>query len=292
MARAKRPSDDLYNARRRAKRLAVRLEREGKSDAAASLRETVAQSYGKGAKAGVGELASAESAARSQQTTKAQSVVSSPDIQGKRSRPKRPSDEIYNERRRLRRQAARLEREAQSETGRAREFSEGMARFLRKQAEAGKKLTAEQRQSELERLERIRKASSGADKTRFRIKRRNAIFMQQMNAAGTQGADSVIDDTRKSVFWAATKGLWPKGVNVPRNERYEKIVEHFYLDNTTDAREFRQWLRDKKETNAVDVFGDLQLIYEYLTEELNDPAMYLLPDVPYKTLMDMVRTAM
>ena len=287
MARAKRPSDELYNARRRAKRLAARLEREGKTAAASSLRETVAQSYGKGAKAGITELASAERAARPQGMQ-----VEVPTTSVRPSRPKRASDEVYNERRRLRRQAARLEHEAQRETGTAKELAEGMARYLRQQAETGKKLTREQQQAEIQRLERIRKVSAGSDETRFRIKRRNAIFMQQLNAAGTEGAESAISDTKKSLFWAATKGLWPKGSNGPRNERYERILEHFYMENTTDAQEFRKWLKDEKGIDPSNAFGDLQLVYEYITEELNDPAQYDLPEIPYQSLMDLVRTAM
>ena len=56
MARAKKPSDEVYNARRRAKRLLVRLEREGttgmsatqagvRSDYIASVRASIAESY-------------------------------------------------------------------------------------------------------------------------------------------------------------------------------------------------------------------------------------------------------
>lgn len=287
MARAKRPSDELYNARRRAKRLAERLERSGDTRAASDLRQLVSASYGKGATIGVEQLRSAVTAPvpdrqRAQRPREGTHVP----------RPKRPSDELYNARRRLRRQAERLEREAKNERGRAKELAEGFARYLRQQAEAGKKMDTRQRLEEIGRLGRIRDVTRGVDSDRFRVRRRNAIFIQQMNAAGTEGAESSISERKKDVFWAATKGLWPKGSNVPRNERYERILEHFFMDNTTDAREFREWLEREKDTTARESFGDLQLIYEYITEEMNDPSIYDLPDVPYENVMDLLRMAM
>lgn len=287
MARAKRPSDELYNARRRAKRLAERLERSGDTRAASDLRQLVSSSYGKGATIGVEQLRAAAPAPVSdrQRPQRSREGTHVP-------RPKRPSDELYNARRRLRRQAERLEREAKNERGRARELAEGFARYLRQQAEAGKRLDTQKRLEEIGRLGRIREVTRGVDSDRFRVRRRNAIFIQQMNAAGTEGADSSISERKKDVFWAATKGLWPKGSNVPRNERYELILEHFFFDNTTDAREFRKWLERKKDTTARDSFGDLQLVYEYITEEMNDPSIYDLPDVPYENVMDLLRMAM
>ena len=61
---------------------------------------------------------------------------------------------------------------------------------------------------------------------------------------------------------------------------------------TTDAIKFRDWLQNTKKLEPQDVFGDLQLVYEYITEELNDPSKYDLPDVPYVAAMDLIRTAM
>lgn len=286
MARAKRASDVLYNARRKAKRLAARLEKSGDVSAARHLREVAAASYGKQATAGVPQLEAAMFVAR-------YAPLITPTGQ-KKSRPKRPSDELYNARRRLRRQAEKLEREARSKSGQEKQLAEGYARYLRQQAEQekGKKLTAQQMEQELERLGKLRANTRDVAYGRFRVSRRNAIFMQQLNAAGTEGADSSISERKKSVFWAATKGLWPKGSNVPRNERYELIAQHFYGDNTTDAREFREWLEREKGIKATDAFGDLQFVYEYITEELNDPSIYDLPEIPYASVMDLVRTAM
>lgn len=289
MARAKRASDVLYNARRKAKRLAARLEKSGDVSAASHLREVAAASYGKQATAGVPQLEAAMAVSRNTPTVYVQTPAGQ-----KKPRSKRPSDELYNARRRLRRQAEALEREAGSKSGQERQLAEGYVRYLRQQAdqEKGKKLTAQQMAQELERLGKLRAATRDVAYGRFRVSRRNAIFMQQLNAAGTEGADSSISERKKSVFWAATKGLWPKGSNVPRNERYELIAQHFYGDNTTDAREFREWLEREKGIKATDVFGDLQLVHEYITEVLNDPAIYDLPEIPYASVMDLVRTAM
>lgn len=275
MARAKRPSDEIYNARRRARRAAERAERSGNVQEAARLRQIVEQSY-------------ANKPARQA----ARQVRESVPQQARTPRPKRASDEVYNARRRLRRQAERIEREAAQATGSAKEAALGFAKYLRQQAQATGKLDKEQRQAALDRLNRIREQTKGVTYDPFKVRRRNAILMQQINAAGTEGAESSISERKKDVFWAATKGLWPKGSNVPRNERYDRILSHFYTDNTSDAQEFRAWLEQKKGTNAQESFGDLQLVYEYITEELNDPARYDDPELPYATVMDLIRTAM
>ena len=281
MARPKRHSDEMHNARNRAKRLATRLEKQGNVAGAQRLRDTVAQSYGKSASVNLSDLNNAVSAYRA---SKAAPV-------GKVPRPKRQSDELYNARRRLRRQAEKIEREAASQKGSAKDIALGFANYLRQQAQATGKLDAGQTKAALERLGRIRDATKGATYEAFKIRRRNTIFMQQLNAAGTEGATSAISERKKDVFWAATKGLWPKGSNVSRNDRYDMILQHFYSDNTTDAREFREWLKTKG-TTAQDSYGDLQLVFEYLTEELNDPEQYDMPEVPYEQAMDLIRTAM
>lgn len=291
MPRAKRPSDELHNARKRVTRIANNLERSGNIQAASNLRTLVEQSKGKRASVSLNQLLRVEAANRPAQQA-AQQVRESVPQQARTPRPKRASDEVYNARRRLRRQAERIEREAQQATGSAKEAALGFAKYLRQQAQATGKLSKDQRQAALDRLNRIREQTKGVTYDPFKVRRRNAILMQQINAAGTEGAESSISERKKDVFWAATKGLWPKGSNVPRNERYDMILSHFYTDNTTDAREFRAWLEEKKGTNAQESFGDLQLVYEYITEELNDPARYDDPELPYAVVMDLIRTAM
>ena len=301
MARAKRASDELYNARRRVRRLADRYERKGDTSMAAGLRDLA--KVGRGAtietlnsayQAGNVQLTRIPGRAASQGTTPTVLTTSVTAQQKARTpRPKRPSDELYNARRRLKRQAEKIEREAKTATTEAaREAALGYAKYLRQQAKPTGKLTSEQRQQALERLGRIRERTRGITYDPFKVRRRNAILMQQINAAGTEGAESSISERKKDVFWAATKGLWPKGSNVPRNERYDRILEHFYTEDTTDAKNFRAWLEEKKGTTAQESFGDLQLVYEYITEELNDPAEYDLPELPYETAMSLIITAM
>ena len=298
MARAKRPSDELYNARRRVRRLADRVEKLGDARMAEGLRdlarvgrgvsiETLNSAY----QAGKVQYAPQRKSKPTQETSAG--VVAQPPKRArtKAPRPKRPSDELYNARKRLRRQADRIERDARTKDATERKLAEGYAKYLRQQAQAGAKLTPEQRKQAIERLAGIRKSTRDVAYGGFRVQRRNAILMQQLNAAGTEGATSSISERKKSVFWAATKGLWPKGSNVPRNERYDLILSHFYNDETSDAKEFRKWLIEKKGTDAQESFGDLQLVYEYVTEELNDPSVYELPEVPYETAMDLIKMA-
>ena len=290
MARAKRPSDELYNARRRVRRLAARVEKSGDMRLAEGLRDLARVGRG----ASVETLNSAYQAGNVQfpKAAQPQNVPRQAQAQQARtSRAKRPSDELYNARRRLRRQAERIEREAAKQSGTERKLAEGYAQYLRQQAKAGAKLDAAQRQQALDRLNRIRENTRGIAYDPFKVRRRNAIIQQQLNAAGTEGAESSISERKKDVFWAATKGLWPKGSNVPRNERYDLILSHFYSDNTSDAIAFRAWLEEKKGTNAQESFGDLQLVYEYVTEVLNDPAKYEQPDVPYAQAMDLIKMA-
>lgn len=284
MPRAKRPSDDVYNARRRAKRALARAEKAGNNELAASLREIVKASYvknqpGKTVLQGV--------------STDRQPIARPKPAQANTRQPraKRPSDELYNARRRLRRQAERIEREAKGKGAIERKLAEGYAQYLRQQAAPTGKLSSEERTKALERLGQVRERTRGITYDPFTVRRRNAILQQQLNAAGTEGATSSISERRKDVFWAATKGLWPKGSNVPRNERYDLILSHFYTDETSDAQAFRAWLEDKKGVNAQDAFGDLQYVFEYVTEELNDPSKYDLPELPYETAMDLIRMA-
>lgn len=314
MARAKRASDELYNARRRVRRLADRYERKGDTAMAAGLRDLA--KVGRGATietlnsayaAGNTQLAGMPSRAATQGTTRpaptaqttsgpAQSQPQTqvqPQPQVRTPRPKRPSDEVYNARRRLKRAAERLLRKSQAEPeDTAGKVLKGYAQYLLQQAKPTGKLNKDERQNALERLGRLREKVGKDIEGGFRVQRRNSILMQQLNAAGTEGADSAISERQKDVFWAATKGLWPSGSNVPRNERYDKILEHFYSDDTTDARDFRAWLESKKGTNAQDSFGDLLLVFEYVTEEMNDPALYDDPELPYETAMQYVITAM
>jgi len=284
MPRAKRPSDELYNARRRVRRLANRLSRQGDTQRASELRSIAAAGSG----ATISELTSIYQSARMATVRTTEPTPAQP----RQPRPPKPSDEIYNARRRLKRQANRIEREAQQMQGMAKEQAQGFADYLRKEAQAqkGKKLSPEQRQSLLDRLASIREATRAGTYEPFRIRRRNMIFMQQLNAAGTKDADSSITERQKDVFWAAAKGLWTNA-DVARNERYNVIASYFYnlAENASStAQAFQKWLKDKKKKEPADVFGDLQLVFEYVTTELNDPADYESPDIPYGSYINRI----
>lgn len=291
MARAKRPGDEKYNARRRVKRLAERLEKQGKTIDAKALRDLVAGSY-KGGTVSAGELDTAHNAYRtSKQKSKAsapkQSVLSAPSAP-KPPRPQRKSDELHNARRRLERQADSLERKAQGQPEMIRKQMESLAKSLRAHAQEARGLKPEQYQEALDRLAKVREYTIGASYGKSAVYRRNTIIQQQLNAAGTEGADSTITERQKDVFWASVKGLWPEGSDVPRNERYSRIVDHFYFTNHSDAKKFEKWLEEKKGLSKRDVGGDLSLIFEYITTELNDPAEYDDPELPYQEVMKLL----
>lgn len=295
MPRPKRPSDELYNARRRVRRLAERVAKQGDTRMAEGLRDLAR--VGRGAtietlnsayQAGLVQYPRQQAAPRPA-TPKAKA----PKVRkATQPRPHKPSDDVRNARRRLERQANRIEREAQQMQGIAQQQAQGFADYLRKEARAqkGKKLSPEQRQSLLDRLASIRKATREGTYEPFRVRRRNMVFMQQLNAAGTKDADSSISERQKDVFWAATKGLWTNA-DIARNERYDAIASYFYNlsgNASSTAREFQQWLKDKKGKETSEVFGDLQLVFEYVTTELNNPANYDSPDIPYGTYINRV----
>lgn len=291
MARKRKPSDDLYNARRRAKRLASRLRKAGNSEMASVVSEYVKGSY-KGGTVTAADLDRVVQATHkppksaTKSATVAQQVPTAP--QGRTSRPKRPSDEVYNARRRLKRQAAKLEREAAAQPEMIAEQMRSFAKSLRSHAESAMGLkTQQERQAALDRLARIREITKGASYGMSSVYRRNLITAQQINAAGTKDADSTISETDKNVFWAAVKGLWPEGSHVPRNERYNKVIDHFYFTNTSDAKEFAAWL-EKKGIDIRDVAGDLSYIFEYITTELNKPEDRDEPEMRYEDLMKIV----
>lgn len=287
MARAKRASDEQYNARRRAKRLADRLERQGKTIDAQALRDLAANSY-KGGTVSAGELDTAYNAYRtSKRTTKASAPKPAKPKQKKPPRPHRPSDDLRNARRRLERQANRLERDSKGQPEMIRKQMESLAKSLREHAQSAYGVKPEKVKETLDRLAKVREYTIGASYGKSSVYRRNTIIMQQLNAAGTEGADSSISERKKDVFWAAVKGLWPEGSDVPRNERYNKIIDHFYFSDHSDAKKFEQWL-NKKGLEKADVGGDLSLIYEDITEELNDPAEYDDPELPYQEVMKLI----
>lgn len=201
------------------------------------------------------------------------------------ARKKRTSDELYNARRRLRRQAARLRRDAERQSSDlVRSQMESFASELERAAKTSKDVrTLEQQKQRIEQLGKIRERTYGASREQFsRVYRSNLIFQQQMNAAGVKGASSTISEREKDVFWMATKGIWTSGENISRDQRYERILEEFYFNpEGSNQRNFERWLRSRN-INPADVMGSLQMIFDYITQELNDPAKYDEPELPYE----------
>lgn len=269
MARKPRPSDQLQNARKRARRAADRLEREGNSEVARQLRTAASIGH----VTSVSQLDAMRERALSSLPSSTVRVsteqVRVPKARGV-PRPKTPADELYNARRRLRRQAEKLEREAKKIVGKTKDLLSSFAEMLRGEAEKTKgiRLSAAKRAEEIGRLSKLRERTKGASYGLPTVARRNKIFMQQMNAAGTKDADSSINEAEKSIFWVATKGLWTTGADVPRNERYSKIIQHFYFSDNSDSREFREWA-EKKGYDLNNRPGDLMLVFEYIVYELN-----------------------
>lgn len=285
MARSKRASDEQYNARRRVKRLADRLKKQGKSEVASYLRKLVNTSY-KGGHTSTNTLNAAYESYSPRRVSTPKPAKQKPK-QKKPPRPHRPSDDLRNARRRLERQANRLERDSKGQPDMIRKQMESLAKSLREHAKSAYGVKPEKVKETLDRLAKVREYTIGASYGKSSVYRRNTIIMQQLNAAGTEGADSSISERKKDVFWAAVKGLWPEGSDVPRNERYNKIIDHFYFSDHSDAKKFEQWL-NKKGLEKADVGGDLSLIYEYITEELNNPAEYDDPELPYQEVMKLI----
>lgn len=230
------------------------------------------------------------------------------------ARPKRASDEVYNARRRLQRQAARMEREAAKLTNeRLKEASLSYAQSLRDVANSARgKMTAEQRTQALERLATVRERTKEAAYNRDARVRSNLIFAQQINAAGTDEAKSTLNKNAAKAFWVANKGLWTDGQNIKRNERYGKILAHWY-GNTADARKLEDWLiarkekelkrkkgkdfegltDDEKEQLIAESQGNLQLVYEFIAEQLeaNEAGLTDLPELDYERVKKAVYVA-
>lgn len=230
------------------------------------------------------------------------------------ARPKRASDEVYNARRRLQRQAARMEREAAKLTNeRLKEASLSYAQSLRDVANSARgKMSAEQRTQALERLATVRERTKEAAYNRDARVRSNLIFAQQINAAGTDEAKSTLNKNAAKAFWVANKGLWTDGQNIKRNERYGKILAHWY-GNTADARKLEDWLiarkekelkrkkgkdfegltDDEKEQLIAESQGNLQLVYEFIADQLeqNEAGLTDLPELDYERVKKAVYVA-
>lgn len=282
MSREKRASDELYNARRRARRAADRLERAGQTNAAKVLRDAAKV----GSSATIGELdrmrtaALAGSAAKVAATRAVRATAAEVAQQPRKPRSKRPSDEVYNARRRARREAERIEKMAAGKPGEARETLLERARAMREAARAqGRALTEDERRRAITRLEGMRNAA--------RTERRNQIFMSELNRAGMAGIDSGIRKDQAKAFWVAVSPIWTgagMGTKVSRNQRYDLIKDYFYESDNPDAVAFREWLADKMQREGRQLgsaYGDIDYIFEYVTEVMNSPEDWQQPGNDY-----------
>lgn len=231
------------------------------------------------------------------------------------ARARRPSDDIYNARRRLERQAARLERDAAKLKNAAlRDAAISYAQSLRDIAgrARGRKFAAEYRAlSEKEREERLKplakayESSYDAAYSRNARIRANAIFAQQINAAGVEEAKSTLNPNAAKAFWVANKGLWTDGQAIPRNERYSKILAHWY-GNTADAKKLEEWLIEQREQKLgrtltdderkqllAESQGDLQTVYAFIAAQLeeNEAGLTDLPELDYERVKKAVYVA-
>lgn len=224
------------------------------------------------------------------------------------ARAKRASDEVYNARRRLKRQAERMERDAAKMANDAlRKATISYAQSLRDVAERARgKMTAEQRAETLARLATVRERTRAAAYAREARVRSNLIFSQQLNAAGVEGATSTIKPMQAKVFWVANKGLWATGENIPRNERYGRILAHWYGGETSESKAFLDWIvkqregdlgrpleeREREQLLAASQ-GDLRLVYEYTVGEKNKDLQALMdqPEIDYERVKKSVWVA-
>lgn len=219
-------------------------------------------------------------------------------------RPKKASDEVYNARRRLQRQAARMERDAAKiKNDQLREAALSYAQSLRETAARARgKMTEEQRTEALRTLATVRERTRAAAYSRDARIRSNLIFAQQINAAGTEGGQSTLNKNAAKAFWVANKGLWTTGENIPRNERYARILSHWYGD-TADARKLEDWLvrqreeklgrpltEQEREQAIADAQGSLQLVEEYIQSTL-DPDLQNQPELDYERVKKSVYVA-
>lgn len=275
MARAKRPSDEVYNARKRARRAADKLERAGQTNAAKVLREAAKA----GSSTTIGELDSMRTAALAGLAARTAATKAVQQTQRPKRKP-RPSDALQNARKRARREAERIERMAAGKTGEAREALLERARAMREAARAqGRALTEDERRRAIARLEGMRSAA--------RTERRNQIFMTELNRAGMAGIESDVRKDQAKAFWVSVSPIWTgagMGAKVSRNQRYDLIKDYFFESDNPDAVAFREWLAERMRREGKELgsaYGDLSYIFEYVTEVMNSPEDWQQPGVDY-----------
>lgn len=153
-------------------------------------------------------------------------------------RAKRASDEIYNERRRARRLAARLERD-QSGTAMERIARKSYAESIRELAEKtkigrpSKSVKSARARSVAEAVKSLQAATSkyrGAAQVDA-VTRSNDFFARQMRIAATKGKKSAIYGLNReevNIFYTATKDIWR---TTAPNKRLEAVLSANIIDD-------------------------------------------------------------
>ena len=146
-------------------------------------------------------------------------------------RAKRKSDELYNERRRAKRLAARIEKQ-QFRTARERQAAQSYVANLRKQIER----TYVSKGVEIEEAFKVAKALSVQTRREVRTasQRANEIFTREMNLASSGNESTLGANGAKHVkiFYAATQSIWE---GQPLERRNKAILAALGTDSLREA---------------------------------------------------------
>lgn len=154
------------------------------------------------------------------------------------SRPKKQSDEIYNARRRAKRAAARIEREAakQQQTGKAKAATESYVQALREQI-AKTYVRKGESNVEARRAARALDVQTMGKGTLTSEQRQNVIFERQLNLAGA-GMPSTLAKTPEAaqaavkIFYKATQSVWQ---GLAPQDRNKAIMAHLGVATLQEA---------------------------------------------------------
>lgn len=157
-------------------------------------------------------------------------------------RPKTEADELYNARRRLKRQMERLEKElagATSSTGKraVRQYLSEMGSALQKSYGLG---TAAQRSQAIKLLGQYKTGQIG----RRAVQSSNYVFAQQLNLA-TAGKKTVLGangEAKARIFYRATQRFWE---GAPLGSRNENIMRALGTDSLAEA--YERVMREQEE---------------------------------------------
>lgn len=180
------------------------------------------------------------------------------------ARPKRKSDEIYNERRRARRLIERMKRDNAKATS---NYSQSLINRL-EQLVAGTYAKANQatKSSITKAVESLKKLATpirdrekqakAAARRAAKVERRNAIFKQKLHRQ---------KEAKMRAFWRATQQIWENKVG--RGDRLKEIINYFGDATTKGGKRIREYY---KSIDREFVVGDLQQIYDFIQNENED----------------------